>query len=501
MDSEFELILPKLKRDRSWASREFSNVDLGDPRRGRRLVASVGAMIDSPGISIPEATDKWGDAKAFYSLLARPEMTSELVLKAHREASLRRAWESSEEYVLAAQDTTTLNFSSHEQLEDLGPIGNSKTCLGLHVHGTLLIGAESGEIFGLLGAKIYARDGSKRRNQTPGTRNREAIEEKESYRWLESFEACREASAELGKMSGDKGGRSKTIVNVGDREADIYELLLEAMKRREEGTALLVRCQHNRKIKAQPGEEHKDEDGPQAAEELWQKLADQRCRGVINVELPRRGTFKRREVKLEVRHTDVEIEVPEHKRKYLGASQSVKMSIIELKEPGDKGDIHWRLLTTLEVPDFETACRLGRWYSLRWQIEVFHRVLKTGCRVERRQMRTMDRLKPMIAMDMVVAAYLTGLISQSRSRPDAPACNWLAPEEIKALVAYHHRGDTTKAATLTIGEATALIGRLGGHLGRKNDGPPGAETVWRGLRKLQPITQAWLLFTKRDTSG
>ena len=90
------------------------------------------------------------------------------------------------------------------------------------------------------------------------------------------------------------------------------------------------------------------------------------------------------------------------------------------------------MLTTLEVPDFETACRFGRRYALRWQVEVFHRVVKTGCRVEKLQMRNMDRLEPMIALDLVVAAYLMSLISQSRSRPEAPASQWLEPVEIQA---------------------------------------------------------------------
>ena len=151
------------------------------------------------------------------------------------------------------------------------------------------------------------------------------------------------------------------------------------------------------------------------------------------------------------------------------------------------------MLTTLEVRDFETACRFGAWYALRWQVEVFHRVVKTGCRVEKRQMRNMDRLEPMIALDLVVAAYLMSLISQSRSRPETPASQWLEPVEIQALVGYFH-GDPSKASELTIGEAVALIARLGGHLGRKSDGAPGAEVVWRGLKKLETITQSWLIF-------
>lgn len=454
-------------------------------------------MIDLPGISIPEASGRWTDAKGFYRLLALPEFTSEAVLAAHRDGTLRRASDGSEEFVLAVQDTTTLNFSSHEKLDGLGPIGSSDNIRGLHVHNTLLVGADSGEILGLLGAKIYARDGSKRRSQAAGARNRESIEEKESYRWLESFEMSRAAREQLAGAAAKEAREAPVVVNVGDREADIYELLLEAQKHRDEGTALLVRCQHNRKIKTKEDEEDGDEEAPTR---LWERLAGEPCRGKVTVELPRRGSFKRRKVELEARFLAVELEVPSHKRKYLGATEGVTLTVVELKEPGVEDGVHWRLLSTLEVADFEMACRVARWYALRWQVEVFHRVLKTGCRVERRQMRTMERLEPMVALDLVVAAYLTGLISQSRSRPEAPAREWLEEAEIQALVRYHH-GDPAKAAALSVGEATALIARLGGHLGRKNDGPPGAEVVWRGLRKLEPITRAWLLFTSSETCG
>jgi len=260
------------------------------------------------------------------------------------------------------------------------------------------------------GARIYARDGSKRRSQAAGARNRESIEQKESYRWLESFEMSRAARERLCASAAKEAKEAPLVVNVGDREADIYELLLEARKHREEGAALLVRCQHNRGIKTEP--EGEDEDG-KAPSRLWERLAQEPCQGTFEVELPRRASFKRRKMELEVRFLSVELEAPRHKRKYLGATESVRMAVVELKEPGAEGGVHWRLLSALEVADFETACRVARWYALRWQVEVFHRVLKTGCRVERRQMRTMERLEPMIALDLVVVAYLTGLIPEA----------------------------------------------------------------------------------------
>lgn len=123
-------------------SREVFSVELGDPQRTLRLVSSVETMIFHPGqlqLSIPDATDhRWDYAKAFYSLLARPEVASNILLKAHHDSTLRRASESSDKFALSAQDTTTLNFASHEDLDGLGLIGNSDNFRGLFVHNTLL---------------------------------------------------------------------------------------------------------------------------------------------------------------------------------------------------------------------------------------------------------------------------------------------------------------------------------------------------------------------------
>jgi len=480
-----------------WAMEEFGQIDLGDRRRTRRLVQCLEAMAEQPGKSIPGAFDGWAETKAFYRLIDCEQLTDEAIFTAHRQACLRRAAASDDSVFLAVQDTTSANFTSHEKLEGQGPISNSEHASGLLLHSTLLIGGHSAETYGLLGSKIYTRRADKRSQQPAGKRNREPIEKKESYRWLESFELARSGQVDLQKLRqasqepGSATGRPATVISVGDREADIYELLLEAKALREQGVGLLVRSQHNRELEEEE-------------QRLWEQLAKSRCQGKLTVSVPEQKRRNRlREVPLEVRFREASIQAPAHKSKYLGLTESVNLWAVEVREPGGKKEgICWRLVSTFPVESVEQARQVCRWYSHRWQIEEFHRVLKTGCRVEGRRFQTMDRMRPMIAIDMVIACLILNLRQASRSRPEAPATQWLGRDEVNALVIYYKHKHKRKKKLIAdldpvhlgIGTAVRLIAQIGGHLGRKGDGPPGAEVLWRGLCELHTITSAYQAF-------
>jgi hypothetical protein len=476
-----------------WAEAEFGSIALHDARCRRRLVRSFAGMLAAPGESIPQCTGSTGAARAFYRLLDHDELTDTLIFDTHRAGVLRRAGAVAERVLLAIQDTTTLNFDRHKSLEGLGAIGannTEKSVSGLLVHSTLLTAADSDQVYGLLGAKIYTRDPDKRKSQAPGTRNREPIAEKESIRWLESFALARDARQTL-CASGGPEDPAVLVVSVGDREADIYELLLEARQHRAAGVGLLVRSQYNRGLTG--GEKL-----------LWEELSGSPLLGTVSLPRPRSQGQKPRTAVLEIRRLRVEIAVPAHKEKYLHMDTPVTVHVIELTEQGEKDGICWRLVTTLPVEDAAAAARLARWYAKRWQIEEYHRILKTGCRVESRQLRTLGRLRPMLALDMIVACCVMGLRAAARDTPEAPASTWLDDDEIKALTAWSRPQRPAPAADgkpLTIGEAVRLIGRLGGHLGRKSDGAPGPEVLWRGLAKLDAITEAWRRFYPDKTCG
>lgn len=485
-----------------WAQEEFGDIPLGDARCSRRFVRSFTQMLNFPGQSIAHGADSVAAAKAFYRLLDADTLTEALIFDTHRGRVYQRASASGTDVFLALQDTTTLNFTTHRSLKGLGGIGkiSANSTLGFHAHATLLTAAEQDEVFGLLGVKIYCRETHKRQEQSAGTRNREAISQKESVRWLESFTLAQDAAAVLGsRRAADPsaaGGAAliPLVVSVGDREADIYELLLEAQQHREQGMGLLVRSQHNRGLEAAEGL-------------LWDQLAQCLPEGVISLKLPRSQGKSARTVALTVRVLTCELAVPVHKRKYLGLTESVPITVIELVEEGVEKGLHWRLLTTLPVEGLVGAAKLARWYAKRWQIEEYHRILKTGCRVEARQLRTQERLRPVMAMDMIVASTLMGMSAAAREQPESPAAEWLDPDELGALDAYSRQGKPLAAGASPvvwgIGPAVRLIGKMGGHLGRKGDGHPGSEVLWRGLIKLQAVTEAWRMFSSNthDTCG
>lgn len=488
---------PTPEANAQWALNELGSIQLGDSRNNRRMVKVFSQMLNAPGLSIPQCSSSLAQAKAFYRLLDVESLTDTLLFEVQRQAVLRRAKASGCRVLLAIQDTTTCNFDSHHSLDGLGAISSNQSrsgFQGLHIHSTLLSAADEDAVFGLLGAKLYARK-TLRKEQTPGTRNRERIEDKESMRWLESLSLAREASQWLQQSSAEQAAdvEAPLIISVGDREADIYELLVEAQQHRDQNLGLLVRAQHNRTLE---GEEEM---------QLWQHLASSPIAGSFTLQLPRSQGQKARQVTLSVRFGSVTIAVPAHKTKYLKMDTPVKVSVVELREeaaPGGKG-ICWRLLSTLSVDTLEAAVQLARWYAKRWQIEEFHRILKTGCRVEARQMRSLERLKPMMALDMMVACRIMGMSAAARQRPEDPATDWLDEEEISALEAYENAGKTAekKAPPMSLGAAVRSIGRLGGHLGRKGDGHPGAQVLWQGLTKLDTITEVWRRLRPQQTCG
>jgi hypothetical protein len=491
-------LLHELQGNAQWAAEELGSIELGDRRNNRRMVRVFSQMLNSPGKSIPQCSRSVAEAKAFYRLLDVEELTETLLFEVHRQAVLRRAQQSGCRVLLAIQDTTTCNFDSHHSLEGLGSISSNKVhsdFAGLHVHSTLLTAADEDAVFGLLGAKFYARK-ALRKGQRPGTRNREPIQSKESVRWIESLEVAYEARQWLesaqASATATHPAKPPLIVSVGDREADIYELLVEAQSHREQGLGLLVRSQHNRSL---VGEEAL----------MWRHLAESEQAGSLRLQLPRSQGQKAREATLSVRFTSVTIAVPGHKAKYLKKDTVVEASVVELREqnaPAGKG-ICWRLLSTLKVDTLEKALEQARWYARRWQIEEFHRILKTGCRVEARQMRSLERLKPMMALDMLVACRIMGMSAGARQRPQDPATDWLDEDEISALEAYESQGKKpVKAAPpMSLGAAVKSIARLGGHMGRKGDGHPGAQVLWQGLNKLDTITDVWRRLRLQQTCG
>jgi len=450
-----------------WAEDEFGEADLGDRRLTKRLVGIVRDFYARPQASVPQACQTRAKTKAAYRFFDHPKMGMDKVLEQHYEATLARVGQGP--VVLAVQDTTSLNYSTHPATENLGPIGSCPDgIIGLLLHDTMAFNPD-GTPLGLLDVQCWARDpedfGKKtRRHELP-------IEQKESNRWLISFRKVAEAQRRSPKT---------TFVSVGDREADIYELF-ELALRQPSAPKLLVRASHNRLLAE--GQGH-----------LWEKVSEQEISGIQEVLVPRRGNRPARVARLEVRFAEITLKPPKRKPRFRELTIWAVLAQ-EVEAPQDVEPIEWMLLTTCQVTTFDEAIEKLAWYAVRWGIEVYHRTLKSGCKIEERQLGHADRIETCLAIDLVVAWRIFHLTKLGRETPDVPCTVFFEESEWKSLTAYITQNPIPPDRPPTLREAIRMVASLGGFLGRNSDGEPGTKSLWLGLQRLDDITTMWKVMT------
>jgi hypothetical protein len=465
-----------------WAEQEFGDAQLPDARLKRRLLRLARDFYARPSANVPQACGSRARTKAAYRFFDHPETTMDTLLHAHYEATAQRIGR--EPVVLAVQDSTSLNYTAHVASEGLGPIGNrGDGPQGLHLHSTLAF-TPHGTPLGFIDVQCWARDpndfGKKAR------RHRVPIEQKESNKWLTSYRASAAVQARH---------RGTQIVSVGDREADIYELF-DLATRDEHGPQLLVRAEHNRALANEQ-------------QRLWPTVQAQPVAGVQLLAVPRQGGRAAREAHLEIRFAAVSLNAPQgHHSKRLIAVSAVLAQ--ERDTPAGVKPLEWMLLTTVPVHTVEQAVEKLQWYARRWGIEVLHRTLKSGCRIEDRQLGNARRLEACLAIDLVVAWRIYHLAKLGREVPQAPCTVYFEEPQWKSLMIFTDRNPVPPREPPTLREAMRRVAGLGGFLGRKGDGEPGTECLWRGLQRLDDITEACLIFMRnaphrrvssRDDSG
>jgi hypothetical protein len=270
------------------------------------------------------------------------------------------------------------------------------------------------------------------------------------------------------------------VVSVGDREADVYELFQLAL-RRADHPHLLIRAGQNRLVA----------DGHQR---LWETVGAQPVAGYQAVQASRRRGCAARVAHLAVRFAEVEIHPP---KRHLGHPTVRVWAILAREEdpPSGAQPLEWLLLTTLPVSTAEQAAEKLLWYTRRWSIEVYHRTLKSGCRIEERQLATASRLQNCLAIDMVVAWRILHLTRLGRETPDLPCTVYFDDIQWQALHGFIHRNPIPPPQPPTLRQALRMVASLGGFLGRKGDGEPGTKSIWLGLQRLDDIATAWAVFS------
>ncbi len=452
----------------SWAVEEFGQAVLGDLRRRQRLIRLAEQRMLQPNASIPQCCPTAADKKAAYRFYENDDISFQEILTSHTQATAGRLGK--EKLILAVQDTTELAFTHHPAMVGQGKLNNQHN-RGLLLHSTLAV-TPARVPLGLIKVQVWARpdDGVAKRHR----RRSLPIREKESYKWLRSLQATAKLAEELPQTK---------IVSVGDREADIYDLFVLAQELKQE---VLVRAAWDRRVGHPQGH-------------LWPCLESQPVAGSISVTVPRKGGKDRRTALVGVRWAGVTILPPKHRGE--GLKPITIWACLAWEEAAPEGEegICWLLLTTAEVKSFEQACEKVQWYSCRWLVEVYHKVLKSGCRVEERQFDEADNLKRYLAVDMVVAWRVLFLSMIGREQPNLPCDVILELHEWQALYCFIHKSNAPPPQPPTLAEVTRWIAQLGGFMGRKRDGHPGVIVIWRGLQRLSDIAAAWQVFHSPPT--
>lgn len=446
----------------SWVENELRTANFGDARLVKRLIRMVTDFIARPMASVPQACADRAATKAVYRFWDSPRVSPEAIFAAHQDATIERL--RGERFLFLIQDTTDLDFTTHDQTVGLGPLDNSHV-QGLKMHSALVLNA-NGVPLGLLYQKVWARDPAKR-GQAKQRRQR-VTAEKESQRWLDTL------SATEARLPADVES-----ITIADREADIYDFL--AMPRRA-NSQLLIRATHDRRV---------SNDG----EYVWSTIRQSPEQGQFTVELRQQDGRPLRQANLTVRFCTLTLLPPRH-HSARSSLQPIQVQAILAEEENAQVDqpISWLLLTTLPVDSFTQARQCIAWYSQRWLIERYHYVLKSGCQVEKLQLEEADRLKRAFATYCIVAWRLLWITYHSREQPEASCEVVFQPHEWQSLYATIKKTLDMPPEPPTLRQTVHWIAQLGGFQGRKGDGEPGVKTIWLGLRRLYDIANSWLLF-------
>jgi hypothetical protein len=432
--------------------KDFPLLNLGDKRRNERLVTLINNISSQPGSSIPRQSANWYETKAAYEFFSNDSIKLsdlETAVQSYGSSLI----DEREKTLLIAHDFCQISFGDL-QAEGLGYLAN-KDGRGIITYNSIAISPE-GIPLSLLYQQSFTRslDELGKAQQRKNT----AYEDKESYNWHKGIKSVNEL---LGK------GIRK--IHIADREADIYELFFCSY---EHNTDLLIRSRHNRRLKE--------------GNDLWDAVASSGCSAKAVIEIPEPNGKKRTGIEVELRYCNVEILRP---RSSSNQYESVELTAIELKQvsalqPWQEGAVHWKLLTSVAVDKAGDALRCVKWYCCRWLIERFHYVLKSGTKIEELQLHKAGSLQKAIHVYSMAAMRIMQLVYQSRQRPEASCEVVLTREQWSVLYMLIHQTPVLPKHPPTLGEAVNWIGRLGGHLGRKSDGPPGLKTVWLGYQRI-----------------
>lgn len=442
-------------------NKHFGNIDFGSKRIDNRFILSMCMLAQNPDQSILMATGSRSNAKAIYRMLANDKFDTEVIIRSHLEGCESVFKE--QNILLAIQDTMSVNYNSHHKTEGLGYAADQVR--GINVHSCLLT-THDGIPISLAAQYAWTRPQSKDDSMTNVEKQARPIEEKESFRWLETLETAK-----------DNVNEAVKLIHIADREADIYELFALAVDLDE---LFVFRVVHNRI----------DTEGVH----IMSDIRKSKVAGTVSVTIPpnRQNKTKERDVTLSVQFMDYNLKKPAVRKSDEVLVESVTLTLVRLyeenPEPGTE-PIEWFLVTNIYIDSPEMALFVSQLYKARWKIERFHYTLKSGCKIENIQQRSVDGIVKLILMYSYIAIYYMQVTFLARTSPDTPCDILLSELEYSTLFRVANETNSDPVEPPTMQEVIKYLAKLGGFVGAPSDGPPGLKVIWTGLSRLFLLVQ------------
>jgi hypothetical protein len=454
----------------SWIEDELAGCKFADVRLEKRFRTLVERLAEGIGETIPMACQDWANTKAAYRFLSNPRVSEEDILAGHFQ-STRGRFQSVDGLVLVLHDTTEFSFRREqpERIGHIGRIGGRRdrtgqaqfyTTCGILMHSSLVVTTE-GLPLGISAIKFWTRKEFKGTNALKKKINptRVPIEEKESVRWLDNIKQTTALLAD-----------PQRCLHIGDRESDIYELFCTAHNAH---THFLVRTCVDRLAG----------DGQHTISEEMETV-ELKANHIITV-FDKKGQPSK--AVLELRYRRIRVLPPIGKQ---SRYPELRLSVIYAQErepPSGRDRIDWKLITDLPISKPLEAIEKLEWYALRWKIETFHKIVKSGCKAEESKLRTADRLVNLLAVFCILSWRIFWITMLNRASSGGPVSIAFTETECQLLDHIVPGPLTTSSAAKSLSSYIIKVARLGGYLARGSDSPPGNIVMWRGLARLTDI--------------
>ena len=440
-----ELLNPK-----SWAEQTFGGVRLHDLRRTKRAVQAASKLAENPLGSLPAQMQTWKETKALYRRLPEPDVTCAALMQPHLQQTREQA--NASPVVLLVQDTTDIDLSHRRKISGVGQIGNERG-RGFFVQTVLAVRPQTRQVLGCMAQEPFVRIPAPEGEQRSQRRKRQ---ERETDVWIRQVQSIGTPAA--GSM----------WVHVGDRGADMFPFFQACQTTK---TPFLVRAAQNRRVQ-------QDEEEITYALLRVRSWPSQASRAF---EVPARHGHQARSTQLQLAFGQMTLLPPRNEPRAGQEPVTVwVMRVWEEQAPEGEEPLEWILLTSVPTTTLAQAWERVDWYAYRWLVEDYHQCLKSGCRIEARQLQSVDGLMRLLGLLSPLAVRLLQVRALAREEPERPAHEVIEPLMLAVLA----QRSGHSPATMTVGTFWTEVARLGGYLARSHDGPPGWRTIWKGWLSL-----------------